>query len=68
MVSAVGSVLICLVVHDLIVNMSRPCAVSFDCRVCVPIWLLLFVLVDSIELETMEQRSDYIQIISSMES
>ena len=32
MVSAVGSVLICLVVHDLIVNMSRPCAVSFDCR------------------------------------
>lgn len=59
MVSAVGSVLICLVVHDLIVNMSHRVPFHLIVEVCVPIWLLSFVLVDSIEFETIE-RSDYI--------
>ena len=66
MVSAVGSVLICLVVHDLIVNMSHrvPFHLIVEVCLCVPIWLLSFVLVDSIEFETIE-RSDY---VSSMEN
>lgn len=64
MVSAVGSVLICLVVHDLIVNMSHRVPFHLIVEVCVPIWLLSFVLVDSIEFETIE-RSDY---VSSMEN